>query len=178
MNSEGWIGFRSCTETIADGRWSQQNVYRVLDLPYQSQLVPLAAIFANIGESRSENSANLEKIARWYWCGIFGELYGSASESRFAKDIIEVPAWLDGGPGARGGNVRLGVGGHSGGGRFGYGVARQRLLLGSVEVRDRAFHKFVEHGNGERRVPVLRAEDHSLRDQAAPKRCGGAHADP
>lgn len=76
----------------------QQNVHRVLDLPYQSQLVPLAAIFADIGESRSDNAANLEKIARWYWCGIFGELYGSASESRFAKDIIEVPAWLDGGP--------------------------------------------------------------------------------
>lgn len=29
---------------------------------------------------------------------IFGELYGSAIESRFAKDVLEVPAWLDGGP--------------------------------------------------------------------------------
>lgn len=29
---------------------------------------------------------------------MFGELYGSAVESRFAKDILEVPAWLDGGP--------------------------------------------------------------------------------
>jgi hypothetical protein len=69
----------------------------VLDLPYQTQLVPLAAIFAEIGD-KAEHVTNNDKIARWYWCGVFGELYGSAVESRFAKDILEVPAWLDGGP--------------------------------------------------------------------------------
>ena len=72
-----------------------QHVYRVLDLPYQGQLVPLAAILAKIGP-KWEHVAVKEKLARWYWCGIFGELYGSAIESRFAKDILEVPAWLDG----------------------------------------------------------------------------------
>ena len=75
----------------------QQKIYRVVDLPYQTQLVPLAAIFAEIG-GKAEHTTNNEKIARWYWCGVFGELYGSAVESRFAKDILEVPAWLDGGP--------------------------------------------------------------------------------
>ncbi len=34
---------------------------------------------------------------RWYWCGVFGELYGGANESRFAYDMQEVLAWLDGG---------------------------------------------------------------------------------
>ena len=75
----------------------QQNIYRVKDLPYQTQLVPLAAIFAELGK-QSEHSANMDKIARWYWCGVFGELYGSTVESRFAKDILEVPNWLSGGP--------------------------------------------------------------------------------
>lgn len=75
----------------------QQEIYRVLDLPYQSQLVPLAAILAEIGEN-ADHAGNMDKIARWYWCGIFGELYGSAIETRFAKDIMEVPAWLEGGP--------------------------------------------------------------------------------
>jgi hypothetical protein len=75
----------------------QQNIHRVLDLPYQTQLVPLAAIFAEIGD-KAEHAGNMAKIARWYWCGIFGELYGSAAESRFAKDILEVPVWLNGGP--------------------------------------------------------------------------------
>lgn len=75
----------------------QQNIHRVLDLPYQTQLVPLAAIFAETG-SKAEHTAYRDKIARWFWCGIFGELYGGGVESRFAKDIVEVPAWLDGGP--------------------------------------------------------------------------------
>lgn len=75
----------------------QQEIHRVIDLPYQTQLVPLAAIFAEIGDA-AEHAGNMAKIARWFWCGIFGELYGSAIESRFAKDIVEVPAWLHGGP--------------------------------------------------------------------------------
>lgn len=74
----------------------QHHVYRVIDLPYQGQLVPFAAILAKVG-SKWEHAAVKEKLARWYWCGIFGELYGSAIESRFAKDILEVPTWLDGG---------------------------------------------------------------------------------
>lgn len=74
----------------------QQQIHRVIDLPYQTQLVSLAAIFAEIGD-KAEHTTNNDKIARWYWCGVFGELYGSAVESRFAKDILEVPTWLDGG---------------------------------------------------------------------------------
>lgn len=74
----------------------QQFIYRAVDLPYHTQLVPLAAILAEIGD-KWEHAENRRKLARWYWCGIFGELYGSAVESRFAKDIVEVPAWLDGG---------------------------------------------------------------------------------
>ena len=75
----------------------QQNIHRVTDLPYQTQIVPLAAIFAELGE-KAEHAAVQAKIARWFWCGIFGELYSSAIESRFAKDIVEVPVWLGGGP--------------------------------------------------------------------------------
>ncbi|AMV71070.1 hypothetical protein DBW_0683 [Desulfuromonas sp. DDH964] len=86
------LGFERSAKSLR-----QQQVHRVNDLPYQSQLVPLAAIFADIGE-KAEHTTNNEKIARWYWCGVFGELYGSAAETRFAKDIMEVPAWLDGSP--------------------------------------------------------------------------------
>lgn len=85
-------GFKSAAKFLR-----QQNIHRVVDLPYQTQLVPLAAIFAEIGE-KGEHAGNMAKIARWYWCGIFGELYGGAIETRFAKDIVEVTAWLDGGP--------------------------------------------------------------------------------
>jgi hypothetical protein len=75
----------------------QQEIHHVRDLPYQTQLVPLAAIFSEIGD-KAEHAGNMVKLSRWFWCGIFGELYGSAIETRFAKDIMEVPAWLEGGP--------------------------------------------------------------------------------
>lgn len=75
----------------------QQNIHRVIDLPYQTQLISLAAILADIGE-KANHAGHMAKITRWFWCGVFGELYGSASESRFSKDIIEVPLWLEGGP--------------------------------------------------------------------------------
>lgn len=72
-------------------------VYRVGDLPYQAQLIPLAAIFADLG-NRADPAPVQDKLEQWYWCGIFGELYGAATESRYAKDIMEVPTWIAGGP--------------------------------------------------------------------------------
>jgi hypothetical protein len=72
------------------------HIYRIFDLPYQSQIVPLAAILADIGDAW-EHEANREKLVRWYWNGVFGELYGSTVETRIAKDFVEVPAWLNGG---------------------------------------------------------------------------------
>ena len=73
------------------------HIYRIFDLPYQSQIVPLAAILADIGEAW-EHDANRAKLVRWYWNGVFGELYGSAVETRIARDFMEVPVWLKGGP--------------------------------------------------------------------------------
>lgn len=73
-----------------------QKIYDARDLPYRTQLVPLAAILAILGK-KSENEGVRAKLARWYWCGVFGELYGSATETRFAKDLPEILAWIDGG---------------------------------------------------------------------------------
>jgi hypothetical protein len=58
-------------------------------------LVPLAVIFAEVGDAW-ENAAIRQRIAQWFWNGVFGELYGSATESRFERDAVEVPAWLQG----------------------------------------------------------------------------------
>ncbi|MDB5601366.1 MAG: hypothetical protein JWN71_3410 [Xanthobacteraceae bacterium] len=73
------------------------HIYRIFDLPYQSQIVPLAAILADIGNGW-ENDAHRAKLVQWYWNGVFGELYGSAVETRIARDFMEVPTWLAGGP--------------------------------------------------------------------------------
>jgi hypothetical protein len=72
------------------------HIYRIFDLPYQSQIVPLAAILADIGELW-EHETNRAKLMQWYWNGVFGELYGSSVETRIARDFLEVPAWLKGG---------------------------------------------------------------------------------
>jgi len=73
------------------------NIFKARDLPYQTQLVPLAAILGELG-SAWENVAVRKNLAQWYWCGVFGELYGSAVESRFALDVRDFSAWLGGGP--------------------------------------------------------------------------------
>ncbi|WP_281802806.1 GmrSD restriction endonuclease domain-containing protein [Methylocystis echinoides] len=74
-----------------------QHIYWFKDVPYQSQIVPLAAMLAELGD-KWDYDAVRSKLAKWYWCGVFGELYGGAIETRFAKDLTDVLAWIEGGP--------------------------------------------------------------------------------
>ena len=71
-------------------------IFKSRDLPYSSQLVPLSVIIGRLG-SQIHNDGVKQKILRWYWNGILGELYGGANETRFAKDVIEVVDWINGG---------------------------------------------------------------------------------
>ncbi len=71
----------------------RQHVFKSQDVPYQTQLVPLAAIFADLGHHASADSVQ-QNIAKWYWCGVLGEMYGSAVESTFARDLVEVVNWI------------------------------------------------------------------------------------
>ena len=73
-----------------------EKIFTGRDLPYTTQLVPLAAIFAVLGQQAAA-AVVLNKLARWYWCGVFGELYGSATETRFARDLPDVVGWVRGG---------------------------------------------------------------------------------
>jgi hypothetical protein len=72
-------------------------IFAARDLPYRTQIAPLAAILAVLGE-RSGSDGIRAKLARWYWCGVFGEFYGGAIETQFAKDLPEVLDWIDAGP--------------------------------------------------------------------------------
>ena len=63
------------------------------DLPYRTQLVPLAAVLSVLKERWLEPRIH-EKLCRWYWCGVLGELYGGAVETRIANDLEELMAWL------------------------------------------------------------------------------------
>ncbi|MEU3104546.1 GmrSD restriction endonuclease domain-containing protein [Streptomyces griseoflavus] len=73
----------------------QQFVFDTRFLPYGTQLIPLAAILALAGQD-AETAGAQEKLARWYWCGVFGELYGGTTETRFNLDLPDVVDWIRG----------------------------------------------------------------------------------
>lgn len=69
------------------------HVFDTRFLPYGSQLIPLAAIFAALG-SAANTLRGRNLIEKWVWCGVFGELYGGTTETRFTRDLPEVEAWV------------------------------------------------------------------------------------
>lgn len=76
---------------------NEQKILWGRDVPYPSQVVALAALFASLGKE-GKNAAHREKIARWYWAGVLGEYYGSATETKIARDVPDLHSWLNGGP--------------------------------------------------------------------------------
>ena len=67
-----------------------QYVFRMRDLPYTTQLIPLAAICAVIGKSTFNLPQTQNILKQWFWCGIMGEMYGGANETRYANDIEDI----------------------------------------------------------------------------------------
>lgn len=65
------------------------------DVPYPTLIVGLAATFAILGKT-AQTAAAKEKLARWFWSITLGELYGSSTESRLARDVPELAEWLSG----------------------------------------------------------------------------------
>jgi hypothetical protein len=72
----------------------ENHIFKARDLPYSTQLVPMSAILAKLGD-KIENMGNKNKLMRWFWCGVFGELYGSANETRYALDMVQVTDWIE-----------------------------------------------------------------------------------
>lgn len=72
---------------------SEQRVFTALELPYSSQLIPLSVAFA-VDTNLWFNAGNKRKLEQWYWCGVFGELYGGANETRYVTDIVGLMAWV------------------------------------------------------------------------------------
>jgi hypothetical protein len=74
---------------------SREHVYDTKGLPYHTQLLPLSVICAELDDEFEKDPVR-QKLARWYWSGVFGELYGGANEARYAFDVPEVLAWVKG----------------------------------------------------------------------------------
>lgn len=84
-------GFKKAAELLAE-----EKIFDTRSLPYATQLIPLAAICAQLEDKVSQHGVK-QKLLRWYWSGVFGELYGGANETRFGMDLPEVVQWVEGG---------------------------------------------------------------------------------
>jgi hypothetical protein len=71
----------------------RQCIVRPADLPYRTQLIPLAAVRAILDTGMDGLGAE-EKIEQWYWCGVLGEMYGGSTETRFTKDVEQLVPWI------------------------------------------------------------------------------------
>lgn len=76
-----------------------ERIHASRDVPYPSQLVPLTALRVVLGEDADVYGVR-ERIRQWFWCGVLGELYSSATETRMARDVDQVPRWAMGEDGA------------------------------------------------------------------------------
>jgi hypothetical protein len=70
---------------------NEQFIVRQADLPYRTQLVPMAAVRTILGD-RTDQPRIRALITRWFWCGVLGEMYGGATESRFTRDVEQLVA--------------------------------------------------------------------------------------
>ncbi len=75
----------------------QQCFYSLRDIPYSTQIPALAAILTYLQDGSWLTPVINDKLSRWFWCGILGELYGGAVETRIANDLEEVLAWIKSG---------------------------------------------------------------------------------
>lgn len=74
-----------------------EHIFRARDLPYSTQFIPLACAFAYAKEVALVNKQITKDVLhRWLWCGILGEMYGGANETRYANDMEDLAAAIDG----------------------------------------------------------------------------------
>ena len=81
--------------SVADKLLQEERIFSSRDLPYSTQLIPLATICTVLMENNKIKTTNTKNMVKqWYWCGVFGELYGSANETRYANDVPQVIKWI------------------------------------------------------------------------------------
>lgn len=74
----------------------EERIFSSRDLPYSTQLIPLAVLCTILAEDRRLSFTTIKnRLKQWYWCGVFGELYGGANETRYVNDVVGVMKWID-----------------------------------------------------------------------------------
>lgn len=79
----------------AEKMLQEERIFGKKDLPYSTQLIPLAVLCTLLADGNKIKATNVKnKIKQWYWCGVFGELYGGANETRYVNDVVGVMDWV------------------------------------------------------------------------------------
>lgn len=74
---------------------NEQKIIWNKDIPYPPLVVGLASAFAILGNT-AQTTAAKQKLSQWFWCATLGELYGSSTDSRLAKDVPQLVNWVQG----------------------------------------------------------------------------------
>ncbi|UWQ21654.1 DUF262 domain-containing protein [Jannaschia sp. W003] len=94
--------YEAHADTVQDGFGAAarflnaRSVFYAKDVPYPPQRTALAALFA-ARDNRPLSAPEADLVARWFWATSLGELYGSSTETRIARDVLEILDWLEGG---------------------------------------------------------------------------------
>jgi len=94
--------YQQWRDKLVDGFWKaakflrKEAFFSTRDLPYSTQLIPLAVVLSLLGDDWLQPRI-YDKLTQWFWCGILGELYGGSVETRMALDVQELLDWAKGG---------------------------------------------------------------------------------
>ena len=96
--------YRDWADATADafvksiGVLHELKIFEAQDVPYGSQVTALAAILARVQviDKNWESAESRSRLARWFWNGVFGEMYGGDVGGPLRRDCAQVPEWLIG----------------------------------------------------------------------------------
>lgn len=73
----------------------EERIFSSRDLPYTTQMIPLAVLCTLLTDRNQIYVTSVkDKLKQWFWCGVFGEMYGGANETRYVNDVVGVMAWI------------------------------------------------------------------------------------
>ncbi|RIJ14067.1 DUF262 domain-containing protein [Henriciella mobilis] len=94
--------FQQNAEQLTDGYiharnfFERLNIIRERDIPYLPTGKTIAAVHASM-ERPDLNAAQMDQLAQWFWAVTLGETYGTSTDTRVARDMLELLDWLEGG---------------------------------------------------------------------------------
>ena len=97
--TQDWQKACSALEAAYNRVTDLKNGYGVLDfkkwMPYNTMIVPLAALLSYLKSAKLETKSNYDKIDRWYWASIFSNRYDQATDTISERDFNQMRKWIE-----------------------------------------------------------------------------------